>query len=618
MVAFPSSPLSKTPSLFLPPSNPVTIRSGSRAAEQNCLSLLLSSTSLPKLLQTLAHLLKSGLQSNPLVLTKFTSTSSALGALPAAVSLLELSDASSSAHLFDAFLFNTLIRSHALSPRPEDRLHAVSFYSRMLQNRIFPNKFTFPFLLKACAGAPDCIVVGPQVHASAVKFGLGGDSYVQNTLIHMYSALNASFGGLEFARKIFDRMPKTSPVTWSAMIGGYIRAGMSNEAVALFRQMQVCGVPPDEVTVITVLSACSDLGALELARWLGFYVERENIPKAVPLCNALIDALAKCGDVDGAVALFEQMKERSIVSWTAVIDGLAMHSRGKEAVRVFEAMKDADIAPDDVAFIGVLTACSHSGLVDEGCSYFDSMRRDYRIEPKIEHYGCMVDMFSRAGMVERALDFVQMMPIEPNTVIWRTLVGACRVHGRLELGERITKDLLTKEPMHESNYVMLSNVYALTRRWERKWEIRKAMSKRGIRKVPGCSLVELDGEIYEFIAGDDSHSQYKEIYEMVEEIGRKLKRAGYVPTTSEVLIDIDEEDKEDALHWHSEKLAVAFALLRTPPGMQIRVVKNLRVCADCHSAMKFISTVYDREIMVRDRSRFHCFKNGVCSCKDFW
>jgi pentatricopeptide repeat protein len=239
------------------------------------------------------------------------------------------------------------------------------------------------------------------------------------------------------------------------------------------------------------------------------------------------------------------------------------------------------------------------------------MKMEYGIEPKIEHYGCMVDMFGRAGMVERAAEFVRTMPMKPNPIIWRSLVAACRTHGRLELGESITKN-------HEANYVMLANVYALTQRWKEKSEIRREMSKRGIKKVPGCSLVELDGEVREFIAGDESHPQYKEIYRMVEEMARELRRIGHFSATSEVLLDLDEEDKEGALQWHSEKLAIAFVLLRIPPGTQVQVVKNLRVCADCHAAIKCISQVYNREIVVRDRSRFHRFKDGSCSCNDFW
>lgn len=432
----------------------------------------------------------------------------------------------------------------------------------------------------------------------------------------MYSCFGAGF--LEDARNVFERMAKDSAVTWSAMIGGYVRGGLSGDAVGLFREMQASGVRPDEVTVLGVLAAAADLGALELTRWVGRFVEREGIGKSVTLCNALIDTLAKCGDVDGAVEVFEGMEERTVVSWTSVIDALAMEGRGKEAVGVFEEMKAVGVPPDDVAFIGVLTACSHAGMVDEGRGYFDSMKMEHGIEPKIEHYGCMVDMFGRAGMVEQGLEFVHAMPMKPNPVIWRTLVAACRAHGRLELGESISRDLLNEYPAHEANYVMLSNVFALTQRWKEKSEIRREMSKRGITKVPGCSIVELDGEVHEFIAGDESHPQYKEIYLMVEEMSRELRRVGHIALTSEVLLDLDEEDKEGALQWHSEKLAIAFVLLRTPPGTQVRVVKNLRVCSDCHAAIKCISQVYNREIIVRDRSRFHRFKDGSCSCKDFW
>jgi pentatricopeptide repeat protein len=382
--------------------------------------------------------------------------------------------------------------------------------------------------------------------------------------------------------------------------------------------MQIKGVCPDEITMVSVLSACTGLGALELGKWVESYVEKERVQKNVELSNALIDMFAKCGDVDKATNLFRSMRERNIVSWTSVIGGLAMHGRGVEAVAVFEEMVRSGVTPDDVVFIGLLSACSHSGLVDKGKGYFDSMRKDFSIVPKIEHYGCMVDMLCRAGLVKEALKFVQEMPIDPNPVVWRTLINACRAHGELKLGEKITRQLIRNEPMHESNYVLLSNIYAKMSDWEKKTRIREAMDMKGMKKIPGSTMIELDNEIYEFVAGDKSHAQSKEIYEMVDEMGKEMKRAGYMPTTTEVLLDIDDEDKEDTLNRHSEKLAIAFALLNTPPGTLIRIVKNLRVCDDCHSASKFISKIYNREIVVRDRNRFHHFKNGLCSCRDFW
>lgn len=594
------------------PTSPAAATSPGRVAEQNCLALLQSCNSPSSLHQALAQLLKSGLQGNPLVLTKFTATCAAVGGgLDAAVSLFFSPGAA--AHLRDAFLFNTLIRAHAESPAscPD----AVSFFSLMLRHGVSPNKFTFPFLLKACAGHGSA-AVGMQAHASAAKHGFAGDPYVMNTLVHMY----ASFGAdtLSSARKLFDSMPETSSVSWSAMIGGYVRCGLCNEAVALFRRMQVAGVPPDEVTLIIVLSACADLGALEHARWIGSYIDRENIPKTLELCNAQVNALAKCGDIEGAVKLFDLMPQKSIVSWTSVIDGLAMHGHGREAVAVFEKMKKSGVAPDDVTFIGVLSACSHAGMVDEGCRYFAAMKEQHCIEPKIEHYGCMVDLFSRAGLLERAASFIRSMPIEPNPIIWRTFVGGCRLHGQGGVGESLSMQLIAEDPAHSSNYVLLSNVYAMRRQYEKKVEVRRKMSEKGIRKVPGCSMLELGGEIHEFVAGDSSHPQHREITAMAEEVTRRLRRAGYVPATAEVLLDVDEEDKEGALCRHSERLAIAFALLRTAPGTAIRVVKNLRVCGDCHEVTKLISQLYRREIMVRDRTRFHLFRDGACSCKDFW
>ncbi|PKU84301.1 pentatricopeptide repeat-containing protein At4g21065 [Dendrobium catenatum] len=594
-----------------PPSSP----SPGRATEQQCLNLLHSTSSLPKLLQALAFLLKSGLHSNLLVLTRFAAAAGFLGPVATATAAaLLFSPCYSPLHLYDSFLLNTVLQS--LSPSP---LHPLSLFSLMLRLRLSPNHFTFPFLLKAIAALPSPLPAASLVHASALRFGLVRDSFVQNTLIHAYAAAGG-VAALDLARKVFDETPKSSPVTFSAMIGGYILSGRSNDAVALFRQMQLTNIRPDDVTILTILSACVDLGALDLTEWLKSYIERVKIPKSLYLCNALVDALAKCGDVDSAMEVFDEMPERNIVSWTSVIDGLAMHGRGVEAVQVFEDMKNTGVEPDAVAFIGVLKACSHGGLVRDGRRYFNSMTREFEIEPRIEHYGCMVDLFSRAGKVEEAMEFVRAMPIKPNPVIWRTLIAACRVYGRLELGEKVTKQLIKEEPLYGSNYILLSNFYALNRRWEKKWEIRKSMEGQGMRKVPGFSSFELNGEIYEFVAGGEKKklSQFQEIYEMVEEIAKKLKGAGYMATTSEILLDIDEEDKEDALHWHSEKLAIAFALLKTPPGTKIRIVKNLRVCGDCHSATKFISKVYQREIVVRDRSRFHCFKDGICSCKDFW
>ncbi|WOG84084.1 hypothetical protein DCAR_0103264 [Daucus carota subsp. sativus] len=580
-----------------------------RASEQNILSLLQSCKTLLNLTQIHSQILKFGLQNNPLVLTKFASTSSLLNAIDYASSFIFSSN--STTH-YDAFLFNTIIRAYAFTSHTKK--NALLLYKHMVGINVMPNKFTYPFVLKACAGLGN-LNLGKQVHGSVIKFGFDDDIHVNNTLVHMYCCCS---GGIEFARIVFDEICKSDCVSWSVMIGGYARLGMSTDAVELFRNMQIAGVKPDEVTLVSLLSACTDLGALELGKWVESFIEKEKVQRSVELRNALIDMFAKCGNVDKALSLFRGMKDRTIVTWTSVIVGLAMHGQGLEAVALFNEMTESGVAPDDVAFIGLFTACSHSNLVDEGKKYFDLMMTEFGVVPKIEHYGCMVDLLGRAGLVKEAVQFVENMPIKPNSIIWRTLITACRAHGELHLGETITKKLISKEPMQESNYVLLSNIYAKMSHWEKKTSIRDVMGKKGIMKIPGSTMIELDNKIYEFVAGDKTQDNYKEIYEMIDEMTRKMRRAGYVPTTEEVLLDIDEEDKEDALNRHSEKLAIAFALLKTPPGTCIRIMKNLRICGDCHSATRYISKVYNREIIVRDRNRFHSFRDGVCSCNDFW
>ncbi|XVF35585.1 hypothetical protein REPUB_Repub18cG0158600 [Reevesia pubescens] len=580
------------------------------AAEHGFLTLLQSCKTFSNLIQIQTQILKLGFQNNPLILTKFASKSSDLNSIDYAHCFLFSPHAFT--HLYDAFLFNTVIKAYAQTGNLKAK--ALSVFSLMLGCKVLPNNFTYPFVLKACAGIGD-LKLGMSVHGSLLKFGFDGNNHVLNTLVHMYCSCK---GGIECGRKVFDEMTKEDSVPWSAMIGGYVRLGRSKDAVDLFRQMMMEGVCPDEITMVAVLCACTDLGALELGRWIESLIEKKRVNKSVELNNALIDMFAKCGDVDKALKLFRTMSERSIVSWTSVIAGLAMHGRGLQAVSLFNEMISGGVVPDDVVFIGLLSACSHSGLVEKGKEYFYLMRKEFGIFPKIEHYGCMVDMLCRAGLIREAVEFVQKMPIEPNSIVWRTLINACRTHGELKLGESIARQLIENEPMSEANYVLLSNIYAKMFHWEKKTKIREVMDKKGMRKIPGSTMIELNNKIYKFIAGDMSHNQYKEIFEMVDEMGREMKRAGYVRSTSEVMLDIDEEDKEDNLNRHSEKLAIAFALINTPPGTPIRIVKNLRVCNDCHSATKLISKIYNREIIARDRNRFHHFKDGLCSCNDFW
>ncbi|XP_075485137.1 pentatricopeptide repeat-containing protein At4g21065-like [Primulina tabacum] len=489
-----------------------------RATEQDCLTLLQLCNSLSKLSQLHSFFLKLGFQSNPLILTKFTTISSHLNVIDYASSLIFSPE--SEPHCYDSFLFNTVIKAYAETN--SFKRTAICYYREMLFYGVGPNNYTYPFVLKACAGIAD-LDLGKTVHGCE--------------------------NGIDMAEMLFDEMSKCDSVPWSAMIGGYVRWGVPNEAVKLFRKMQIARVRPDEITMVMVLSACADLGALELGRWVESYIHQEKVEKSTELWNALIDMFAKCGDVDKALRLFRNMcaSKRSIVSWTSVITGMGTHGRGLEAVTFFEEMKKAaGLVPDDVTFIGLLSACSHSGLVDKGKQYFDAMVNEFGITPRIEHYGCMVDLFSRVGLVKEAVEFVSKMPIDPNPVIWRTLIAASRANGELNLGERIAKELMSNQPVHESTYILLSNLYAKTMAWEKKSTIRRAMGKKGIRKVPGSAMIELAGVIYEFVAGDRTHKEHQKIYQMVDEMERRLKSGGYGATTSYVLLDIDDADKEGA------------------------------------------------------------------------
>jgi len=295
-----------------------------------------------------------------------------------------------------------------------------------------------------------------------------------------------------------------------------------------------------------------------------------------------------------------------------------MHGRAREALDRFKAMEQARVAPSDVAFIGILNACSHAGLVDEGRNYFDRMVQMYGLKPRLEHYGCMVDMLGRAGFLEEAVEMVKKMPMKPDDVIYKALLSACKVHGNSELGAWVGTQLVELAPYDSGSYVMLSNLYASLGNWEAVANVRIKMKELDIRKDPGCSWITIDGTIHEFVVEDDRNLRAGEIKSMLEEMADKLSAAGYVSDTRGVLLNIEEEEKENAVFHHSEKIALAFGLISTKPGEPLQVLKNLRVCGDCHESIKLLSKIYGRRIIVRDRSRFHHFEDGFCSCNNYW
>ncbi|PON93074.1 DYW domain containing protein [Trema orientale] len=543
----------------------------------------------------------------------------------------------------DAFIYNTILRGHLHAHLPGN---CLLFYSQMLQESpVTPNSFTFPPLIRACRCLHKGVEEGTQVHAHVLKFGFGDDAFSQNSLIHMY----VNFQSLEEARRVFDSMPspdvvswttliagyslcgfvdeafqlfelmpERNSVSWNAMIASYVQANRFHEAFALFRRMREENVALDKYLAASMLNACTGIGALDQGKWIHQYIENSGIELDSKLVTTIIDMYCKCGCLDKAFQVFNDWPHKGISSWNCMIGGLAIHGKGEAAIELFEEMQRRMVAPDNITFVNLLSACAHSGLVEEGRHYFRCMTQVHGIEPRGEHFGCMVDLLGRAGMLEAARELIDGMPISPDAGVLGALLGACKIHGNLKLGEEIGEQVIKLDPNNSGRYVLLANLYANAGRWDDVAKVRKLMNDRGVKKAPGFSMIELEGAVNEFIAGGRSHPQSKEIYAKVDEMLERIRCIGYVPDTDGVLHDVEEEERENPLYYHSEKLAIAFGLLKTKPGETIRISKNLRVCKDCHNASKLISKVFDREIVVRDRNRFHHFKMGECSCKDYW
>lgn len=485
-------------------------------------------------------------------------------------------------------------------------------FARKVFDEIFePNVVAWNAMINACFRGGDA--KGAQAIFGKMRFR---NLTSWNTMLAGY----VKAGELDLARKSFSEMPVRDSVSWSTMIVGFTHNGCFDEAFGFFRELQRVGVSPNEVNLTGVLSACAQAGAYEFGKILHGLIEKFGFSGIITVNNALLDTYCKCGQLGSSWLVFKNMpKKKTIVSWTSMIASLAMHGYGEEAIELFHDMERSGIRPDGIAFLSILYACSHAGLVEQGCMYFSKMTELYGIEPSIEHYGCMIDLHGRAGQLHKAYELIVQMPILPTAIIWRTLLGACSIHGNVELAEQAKNQLSELDPENSSDHVLLSNVYAVVGKWKDVATVRRSMNDQKIKKIPGWSMIEVDKVMYSFMAGKGRNVITNEAYAKLREIMLRIRvEGGYMPMVTSVLHDIEEEEKEDAIYWHSEKLAVAFGISRLNDKSMIRIVKNLRVCMDCHTVMKLISRVYELEIVLRDRSRFHSFKHGFCSCKDYW
>ncbi|KAL8150811.1 hypothetical protein V2J09_020619 [Rumex salicifolius] len=422
-------------------------------------------------------------------------------------------------------------------------------------------------------------------------------------------------GHVDFARKVFVKLPERDVVSWNSLIGGYVMNGQFSEALRLSKEMISSHIDPDEFTFSSLAAACAQLGALHQAEWLHGLMNRRNLPSNEILQAALVDMYAKCGRIELSKEIFQSINKPCLSAWNAMINGLALHGLALEAISVFSEMEQNNIIPDALTFVGVLKACSHSGLIEQGQQHFDIMTIKYHIKPQLEHYGAMVDLLARAGCLEEAYSTIRGMPMKPDDVIWRALLSACRTHKNTAVAEIAVSNITS---LKGGDYVLLSNTYCHSNKWNSAASVRNTMRRDGVRKDEGKSWVEMDGIVYNFKSGDRSHPETGAIYKILEGLSKRAKREGYVCATELVLMDITEEEKEDNLSYHSEKIALCFVILRTGPGTEVRVFKNLRTCHDCHNWFKVVSGLLNRVIVVRDRIRFHRFESGSCSCGDYW
>ncbi|XP_028753642.1 pentatricopeptide repeat-containing protein At4g21065-like [Neltuma alba] len=428
-----------------------------------------------------------------IILTGFEHNLHVVGKIILFCAASELGDMSYALSLFDrvekpdVFLWNTMIRGFSKTTQPQQAIH---FYRRMQQKGEKPDNFTLAFLVKV-VGRLNSVILGKQLHCKTLKLGLSTHAYVGNSLMHMYGMLK----DIDTARHLFDEMPNADLVAWNSIIDSHVCCGSYKEALHLFTRMIQNGIQPDDATLVVTLSACAAIGALDFGRQIHSCIRGTDLADITPVCNSLVDMYAKCGALDEAYDTFSRMKVKSVVSWNIMILALASHGNGEDALALFSKMVEENgVRPDDVTFLGVLCACSHGGMIDEGRVYFHVMVRDYNIQPTMKHYGCMVDLLGRAGLVEEAYNLIKRMPMECNAIVWRTLLAACRVHGRVELGEKVRKHLLESEPDHSSDYVLLANMYASAGQWNEMSRVRGSMKERGVQKPePGNSFIGISG-----------------------------------------------------------------------------------------------------------------------------
>uniref|UniRef100_A0A0E0DHP5 DYW domain-containing protein n=1 Tax=Oryza meridionalis TaxID=40149 RepID=A0A0E0DHP5_9ORYZ len=511
---------------------------------------------------------------------------------------------------------------------------SVELFNQMRAELMAIDQFALATLISGCFNRMD-LCLGRQLHSLCLKSGHDRAIVVSNSLISLYAKCgdlqNAEFvfssmserdivswtsmitaysqiGNIIKAREFFDGMAIRNAITWNAMLGAYIQHGAEEDGLKMYSAMlSQKDVTPDWVTYVTLFRGCADIGANKLGDQIIGHTVKAGLILNVSVANAAITMYSKCGRISEAQKLFDLLNGKDLVSWNAMITGYSQHGMGKQAAKTFDDMLSKGAKPDYISYVAVLSGCSHSGLVQEGKLYFDMMTRVHGISPGLEHFSCMVDLLGRAGQLTEAKGLIDKMPMKPTAEVWGALLSACKIHGNDELAELAAKHVFELDSPDSGSYMLLAKIYSDAGKSDDSAQVRKLMRDKGIKKNPGYSWMEVENKVHVFKADDVSHPQVIAIRNKLDELMEKIAHLGYVRT----------ESPRSEIH-HSEKLAVAFGIMSLPAWMPIHIMKNLRICGDCHTVIKLISSVTDREFVIRDGVRFHHFKSGSCSCGDYW
>ncbi|KAK8492429.1 hypothetical protein V6N13_103633 [Hibiscus sabdariffa] len=502
--------------------------------------------------------------------------------------------------------------------RNGEGLKAVKLFIEMVEEGLELTDFSLSSVINACSLIMDANT-SEQIQGFCVKFGFGSNVRVEAALLDMCIRC----GRMADAEKMFHMWPleHNSSVVYTSMLCGYARNGQPDEAISLFRRCRLEGtMDMDEVTLTSVLGACGTLGFQEIGEQIHCHALKTGFVTDLGVLNSIISMYAKCGNMNGAIKIFSVIPIRDVVSWNALIAGHILHRQGEEALSVWSEMEAAGMQPDTVTLLLVISAYRHTNLdlVDDCRRLFLSMRTNYDIEPTSQHYASFVGVLGHWGFLEEAEEMIEKMTVEPKASVWRALLDRCRIRLNTKIGKRVAKHLLAMKPQDPSTYILISNLYSASGRWHCSEMVREDMRQNGFQKNPARSWIIHKNSVQSFYARDKLHHQTKDIYRGLKILDLECKKAGYVQDTSFVLHEVEEHQKKDFLLYHSAKLATTYGLLMTKRGEAVRIVKNIHVCGDCHTFMKFVSIITKREILLRDASGFHCFRNGQCSCKDYW